>query len=423
MMNNLYENSFFQTLLKPLPNNLNLIDNFEIIQYQGTSIQRLPINPNNPSIISHLLYSPDNIFIQSSHKIPSKSEDICILINNINSKEDNDNSNIIDEKLEESSKVVIQKNLKVKSSSLISNTNILNICQNDSLFKKMDFQPPQRFISIINESSSKTPNIPDFNKNDNKNYNIINDLILNNLHLILSNVYINNDYNSFFNYNSVNFIPTCLDPTIITQENILKDSNYENKKLLSKRGRKQLDSKKKIHRASDDDNILRKIQVHFLSFIVNFSNDVIKTFISDKNIPLFKNLDYKIKKTVNHKSVETLKTKTIGEILQSRVSPKIKVNHENENKNTYNKILQKCPLIFDYFQKNYLSLFREYYYNENKIFVFNGKNIQLSNKTNTFKELVLKNYKYAERLKYVSVNYILNTYKRIKKPNFITLNK
>ena len=140
----------------------------------------------------------------------------------------------------------------------------------------------------------------------------------------------------------------------------------------------------------------------------------------DKNIPLFKNLDYKIKKIVNHKSVETLKNKTIGEILQSRVSPKIKVNHENANKNTYNTILQKYPLIRDYFQKNYVSLFREYYCNENKIFVFNGKNIQLSNKTKTFRDLVLKNYKYAERLKYVSINYILNSYKRIKKPNFKT---
>ena len=102
-----------------------------------------------------------------------------------------------------------------------------------------------------------------------------------------------------------------------------------------------MDSNRKIHRASDDDNILRKIQVHFLFFIVNYTNDVITAFTQDKKVPLFKNLDYKIKKVVNHKSVENLKTKTIGEILQTRVSPKIKVNHENANKNTYNIILQK----------------------------------------------------------------------------------
>ena len=114
---------------------------------------------------------------------------------------------------------------------------------------------------------------------------------------------------------------------------------YDNKK----RGR--LDSNRKIHRASDNDNILRKIQVHFLSFIINYTNDVITAFTQDKKIPLFKNLDYKIKKVVNHKSVENLKTKTIGEILQSRVSPKIKVNHESANKNTYNIILRNKNLF------------------------------------------------------------------------------
>ena len=417
MMKNLYENSCFQTLLKPLPNNLNLIDNFENIQYQGISIQRVPINPNSSSNIEQLLYSPDNNSIQSYLNNSLKKKDICIVINN-NGKE-NDDISIIDDKMEESSKVFI------KNSSFISKNNKPNTCPNDSLIKKIDLQPPQRFISIINESNSESSNISNLNKKDNKNYNTINDLILNNLYLILSNVGINNNnnYNSFLNsiyinkmiINLNNFLSTCLNPTSITQENILRFSKYDNKK----RGR--LDSNRKIHLASDDDNILRKIQVHFLSFIVNYTNDVITAFIQAKKVPLFKNLDYKIKKVVNHKSVEDLKKKTIGEILQSRVSPKIKVNHENANKNTYNIILQKCPLIHNFFQKKYLTLFKEYYNSENKIFIVNGKNIQLSMKTKTFSDLVRKNYRHADRLKYVSVNYILNTYKRIKKPVFLTL--
>ena len=125
MMKNLYENSYFQALLNPLTNNLNLIDNFENIQYQGISIQRVPIKGNNSSNIEQLLYSPDNNFIQKYPNNSLKNKYIYIMINN-NGKE-NDNINIIDDKIEESSKMF------TKNSSFISKNNEPNICQNDSL--------------------------------------------------------------------------------------------------------------------------------------------------------------------------------------------------------------------------------------------------------------------------------------------------
>ena len=100
-----------------------------------------------------------------------------------------------------------------------------------------------------------------------------------------------------------------------------------------KRRRKEKIKNKKIHTASDDDNILRKIQVHFLSFVTNYINDIIKKFISDKKVPLFKNIDYKIKKLVNHKFIEELKSKNIAELLQLRPSPKMKIHDEYVNKN------------------------------------------------------------------------------------------
>jgi hypothetical protein len=82
-------------------------------------------------------------------------------------------------------------------------------------------------------------------------------------------------------------------------------------KLLKKK-RKEKKKNKKMHTASDDDNILRKIQVHFLSFVTSYINDIIRYLIADKNVPLFKNIDYKIKKIVNHRFVEELKSKTIA---------------------------------------------------------------------------------------------------------------
>ena len=135
-------------------------------------------------------------------------------------------------------------------------------------------------------------------------------------------------------------------------------------------------------------------------------------------------VDYELKKVVNHKNVESLKGKTIGEILQFKITPKIKKLEENENKKSLNIVLEKCPSLQKYFEKSYLDLFREYYYNENDIFIVNEKRIPLSEKTKkkTFRFLIKKkkNSHLKERIKYVSVKYLIYSYKKMKKPNFMT---
>ena len=181
-------------------------------------------------------------------------------------------------------------------------------------------------------------------------------------------------------------------------------------------------NKKKIHSGAADDNILRKIQIHFLSFIINYSNDIISS-LTDEKLPRFKDLDYKQKKIVKHQFVEELKKKTIKEILEINITPKEKKSvkkNDKYNKYIYDTILKKCPSIDGFFNKNYLTLFKEYYYNIDDIFRYNEKIIPLSEKTKkkTFNSLILKHHKYIEKIKYVCNNYYLNTYKRMKKPNF-----
>ena len=194
----------------------------------------------------------------------------------------------------------------------------------------------------------------------------------------------------------------------------------EKKRFRGRKGIQENNLDKRIHSASDDDNVLRKIQVHYLTFLVNFTNDVIKTFIEDKNVPQFKNLDYKFKKIVKHKVVEDLKSKTIGEILQSRISPKMKTYESFANNNIYEDICNRSPLIKEFLQTQYIKLFKEYYNNKDKKFEVNGKIIQLSPKTKTYNDLILKNYQYKDKIKYVTTTYFLNSYKRRKKPNFMT---
>ena len=155
--------------------------------------------------------------------------------------------------------------------------------------------------------------------------------------------------------------------------------------------------------------------MHYLSFIINFVNDVIKTLINNKFPPLFKNLDYAIKKTVKHEYVEKLKMKNIGQILQMSVSPKMKIHGDIVNKKIYERVCTICPFMIYFLQKNYVEFFRDYYFNNNKIFQENGKMIQLSIKTKTFKNLVEKNENLKDKLKYIAIRYFINTPKRYKK--------
>ena len=205
-----------------------------------------------------------------------------------------------------------------------------------------------------------------------------------------------------------------------TQKNqSLENSNLKEVKNLKKFKKPKKLYKKKPHTASDDDNILRKIQVKFLSFIISYTNDIIRSLSNDKNIPRFQDLSYEIKKIVNHEFVESLKKKTIEDIVKLKISPKIKQD-ENINKHIYDIVVQKLPIIKKFFNRNYLSLFKEYYESPDGGFKFNGKDISLSHRTKsrTFNSLINKNYRFSEKIKYVSINYYFNTYKRLKKPNF-----
>ena len=180
--------------------------------------------------------------------------------------------------------------------------------------------------------------------------------------------------------------------------------------------------KKGRHTFLDYDNILRKIQVDYISFIINFSNDVVRTLIGNEKELCFKDLDYNIKKTVSHKHIEELKKMTIGEIVQLKATTKVKkIDHEIYNKNAYKTILVICPSIAKFFKKSYISFFKEYYCNQNNILKVNGKIIPFSPATTKFDDLLKKchSHTYKDRIKNASKKYSLNIYKN-KKPIFKT---
>ena len=180
-------------------------------------------------------------------------------------------------------------------------------------------------------------------------------------------------------------------PSIPIRSNLFIVRDTTNDTTLSKtkkRGRQtNLKEEKKTHDKFSDDNILRKIQVHFISFIILFLNDILRSFgIREK----FLKLDYKFKKDVNKKKVAELKKKNIGEIVSNKISTKYKMD-ENTNSNLYEylKINEVLAKIFDI---NYMTLFKMYYMKKEKtadLRIFGiEKEISLSKKTETFHEFL-----------------------------------
>ena len=92
------------------------------------------------------------------------------------------------------------------------------------------------------------------------------------------------------------------------------------------KGNENKNKKEKIHDKNTSDNLIRKIQVHYLSFIVSFLNDILKNLNYKTK---FLNLNYEFKMNIKKDFVESLKKKTIGEIISNEISNKYKGKEKN----------------------------------------------------------------------------------------------
>lgn len=220
------------------------------------------------------------------------------------------------------------------------------------------------------------------------------------------------------------------------QNNFMKDSStdidipekmLENKNeakkfkvefTTKKRGRKpkNMDSicskNKKEHAADEWDNLLRKIQVHFLNFVISFLNEIIYSHLKKKD-KFFLKFSYSAKENIKFENVEKLKKYNIKELIENLdISPKYKrikiKKDENINKNKLNDLCK-----YDWFIKliktKFLELFKIYYNYKNPLreIFFNGKKITLS-KVNNFYALLQKNKDYEEKLIEVAKAVYLN---------------
>ena len=233
----------------------------------------------------------------------------------------------------------------------------------------------------------------------------------------LNNLEMDNNYNNYI----IRGIPGIEIFRGIESEDMMEDradnGNEENKKVAlfttrknrlfkieknKKRGRKSM-KKKKFHLKSDFDNVLTKIQIHFLNFLINISNDVLKATLTKNNLH-FKHINYKFKKQITYEHIKYLKTVPIKVLLEKDISSKYRKYSKDFNSKILQQVIPSSKWLEEFFNMKYLSLFRIYYNNCKplKQINFNGKNINLSLNTKSFFNLLKKNRIKLMRTKIIS---------------------
>lgn len=233
----------------------------------------------------------------------------------------------------------------------------------------------------------------------------------------LNNLEMDNNYNNYI----IRGIPGIEIFGGIESEDMMEDradnGNEENKKVAlfttrknrlfkieknKKRGRKSM-KKKKFHLKSDFDNVLTKIQIHFLNFLINISNDVLKATLTDNNLH-FKHINYNFKKQITYEHIKYLKTVPIKVLLEKDISSKYRKYSKDFNSKILQQVIPSSKWLEEFFNMKYLSLFRIYYNNCKplKQINFNGKNINLSLNTKSFYNLLKKNRIKLMRAKIIS---------------------
>ena len=142
--------------------------------------------------------------------------------------------------------------------------------------------------------------------------------------------------------------------------NISEQKNNETKNILGhkkrrktqeKEGNINYNSNKKKHNKYDKDNVLIKIQIHYMNFIIHFLNAILSLFKYNKK-ERFCLIDHELKQKVNKEYSDHLKTLKLGDIAKMKKSPKFKTLEKKHNENIYNKIINN-PYMKNIFEENY----------------------------------------------------------------------
>jgi hypothetical protein len=229
-----------------------------------------------------------------------------------------------------------------------------------------------------------------------------------------------------FNPNNLNSIITGYIPDYKTLEYPTLPEKTNKSQIFSvllKQGRgpkpqnECLKMKRHRHLNTHFDNLQIKIQVNYINFIINLSNDVLFLIFKNNKKYNIKDIDHAFKIDVSRKNFDFLKSSKIKDVLEKNISNKYTQYRKTFNKELLDEVCQKSPWLNDFFNLNYLDLFKCYYNDQKQIdkISFWDQIITLSKKTQkkTFYELLIKNKNIAKEL----IKAVKTVYFNEKDPN------
>ena len=161
-----------------------------------------------------------------------------------------------------------------------------------------------------------------------------------------------------------------------------------------KKGRKSKEINKiecKKHDKFYSDNILRKIQCHYITFLVEFINEILNILNYKQRLL---QLDYNFKCRVNKDSLNILKNSSIKNILFNKISSKYRTHDQNHNIKIIKQI-ETDSILNSILSENYLSLFNNIYYKSKRIIDLShyglNNTITLSKNIKMYQDLINKN--------------------------------
>lgn len=147
---------------------------------------------------------------------------------------------------------------------------------------------------------------------------------------------------------------------------IVKNKNRTDNMTHKKRGReKQNKNNKIIHDRNSKDNLIGKIQCHYLKFLVNFTNEIIKQYLKELHV-FFIPFDHQETCSVSATFINKLKNYSLADLFTKlQKSKKYSKYKEEHNLHVYQKICLNFPQMKKFLDEtNYLDLFNSVYYKE-----------------------------------------------------------
>ena len=184
-------------------------------------------------------------------------------------------------------------------------------------------------------------------------------------------------------------------------------------KCNPKRGRKGTGKgNRKMHGREAKDNIIIKIHINFLSFIINLNNDCINSLLKHKKIKFLKLDHSQIRKGFNQKILSEIKYLTIYELLSKmNISPKYTKSKIDSNKNNLEK-LNEYSWFRNFIGQKYIELFKQYYNNKQplKQIIIDNENVIVLKTAKSFYYLLNKkeNIKITENIVKIAEEFFID---------------